>query len=172
MRPTTHIRRFRANPIEGMILLVITTTLVHSIYSLFYSQTGFHPQTLTPMSSNPISEGRMPASASRSLNGVTLSLSTFDFQCNKPLDKDTSSTKIRLTGVLCGLPTDTGTLKIKKAVILNTTNQFNATVFSDGIQKKFSTDYIPLNPGKNQIHVEFVYQSGEKTVHEFLINRT
>jgi hypothetical protein len=154
--PPAHIKRFRANPVELAIFSVITLIFFNSVYNLFFDQQGFHPAALKPMAATPISEGRAPASAAQSLVNV-------DLRCDGNPDKDTTASKVRLTGALCGdgrQPASDATLLVKTHVV-NTANQFAATVFTDVNTGKFSTDYIPLNLGRNPIHLEFTYRDGK-----------
>jgi hypothetical protein len=152
------IRRFRSNPVEVAIFSVITLIFFNSVYNLFWDQQGFHPAALAPMVANPISEsgGRSPASASQAFVNV-------DVKCDTNADQDTTATKVRMTGTLCGdgrAPASDGS-KLVKTMVVNNANKFNATVFTDVNAGKFSTDYIPLNLGKNPIHLEFTYRDGK-----------
>jgi hypothetical protein len=36
---------------------------------------------------------------------------------------------------------------------------------------KFTTDYIPLTPGKNPIHLEFSYMDGKTFKQDYAINK-
>jgi hypothetical protein len=157
-------RKFKANPIEVAILFVITLIFFNSVYNLFYNHNGFHPAALIPMTANPVSEGR-------SLASVSQNLMTWDIKCDKSLEKDTSSNKIRLNGILCGSDPALGATKLLKANIINSANQYNATVFSDVNENKFSTDYIPLETGKNAIRVEFTYIDGKSSVQDLSITK-
>lgn len=154
--PSSNVKRFRANPVELAIFSVISLIFFNSVYNLFYDQQGFHPAALTPMSANPISEGRSPASTSQAFVNV-------DVRCDGNPDKDTTATKVRLTGALCadGRVPASDTTSLVKTQVINNANKFTATVFTDVNSGKFSTDYIPLNLGKNPIHLEFSYRSGK-----------
>ena len=46
------------------------------------------------------------------------------------------------------------------------------TVFTDGVGGKFSTDYIPLNAGKNPVQVEYVLSSGKTVTQNFVVDRS
>jgi hypothetical protein len=164
MNHTQNIGRFRANPVEIAILLIISIIFVNSVYNLLYDHKGFYPTALSPMSSNPISEGRGIASVSQSLM-------TIQIPCEPYLDKDTLANKIRLIGSLCGAELGSGRDPLVKATIVNSLNQFAATVFTDSSTSKYSTDYIPLNQGKNVFHLEFSYLSGKTVSQELQVTK-
>jgi hypothetical protein len=153
--PPHSVRRFRSNPVELAIFAVITLIFFNSVYNLFYDQQGFHPATLTPMVANPVSEGRSPASVSQVYINV-------EVRCDSNPDRDTTASKARITGTLCGdgrVPASDSS-ELAKTTVTNAANNFVATVFADTASGKFSTDYIPLNLGKNPIHLEFSYRNG------------
>jgi hypothetical protein len=157
-------RRFKANPVEVAIFSIITLIFFNSLYNLLYSRGGFVPAALVPMTANPLSEGRKLAS-------IPHSLGSWDIPCNERSEKDTPSSKIRLNGALCGADFSSGASKLIKASITNTTNQYNATVFTDVYEGKFSTEYIPLNEGKNVLHVEFSFFGGTAFRQDYVINK-
>lgn len=160
--PPTHVKRFRANPVELAIFSVITLIFFNSVYNLFYDHQGFRPAALTPMAATPVSEGRSPASA-------TPAFANLDIRCDGNTDRDTTAIKVRLTGTLCGdgrAPASDST-SLVKTLVTNTANKFAATVFTDVSGGKFSTDYIPLNLGKNPIHLEFSYRDGKVVTQDF-----
>jgi hypothetical protein len=162
--PPSHVKRFRTNPVELAIFSVITLIFFNSVYNLFYDQQGFRPAALKPMAATPISEGRSPASAS-----VPQAFVNVGVRCDANADKDTTATKVRLTGMLCGegrAPASDATTLVK-AQVTNTANKFAATVFTDVNSGKFSTDYIPLNLGKNPIRIEFSYRGGKVVTQDF-----
>lgn len=164
MSNSTNIRRFRINPVEGAIFAVVSLIFANSVYNLFYDNRAFNLAALKPMEANPVSEGRAPASVSQSFQNV-------DIRCEGNLDQDTGAAKIRLNGKLCGTDAATDATKLVKAVVVNGANKFNATVFTDTNGGKFSTDYIPLNGGKNPIHMEFIYRSGKTFTQDFTLTR-
>lgn len=157
-------RRFPVNPVEIVILLTITLVFCNSIYNLFYDSRSIRPTALQPMAANPISEGRAPASVASAFMSV-------EVPCDNALERETTASKIRLTGSLCGLGGDTTSAQLIKATVLNGANRFNATVFTDSTSSKFSTDYIPLSTGKNSIHLEFAYRGGKTASQEVLISK-
>lgn len=161
------LRRYRVNPVEIVILLTIAGVFLNSAYDLFYSSQGFHPAALKPMAANPVSEGRSPAS-------ITSSFLSADVACGTNTDRETSASKIRLSGPLCGTDHSAEHQEsdpLLRATVLNEANQFSATVFTDAASGKFSTDYIPLSAGKNQIKVEFSYKSGKVISQDVAFNK-
>jgi hypothetical protein len=165
--PQTHIRRFRTNPVELAIFSVVTLIFVNSLYNLFYDRANFKPTALAPMAANPISESnpRSPASTASVSAQAFLNV---DVRCEAPQDQDTNASKVRLTGPLCGAGAVDGK-DLLKAQVVNNANKFNATVFTDLNAGKFSTDYIPLNTGKNPIKLEFSYRGGRVVTQELSV---
>ena len=155
MNATQHITRFRTNPVEILIFLIISGIFGNSLYELLYIHDGFHPAALSPMTSNPISEGRNIASTAPAASA--LSLSTMDLSCDEQITKDTVSEKMRLTGTLCGETLDSESNSSQKITVTNQTNRFSATVFTGSSSLKYSTDYIPLESGINKIQIEIFH---------------
>lgn len=157
-------RRFKINPVELAIFSVVTLIFLNSVYNLFYDRQGFHPTTLAPMASKPTTEGRAPASVSRLFPNL-------EVQCEKNPEQETTAAKVRLTGTLCGIGAGDAASKLVSTQIVNHANRFSATVFTDVSAGKFSTDYIPLNAGRNSIRVEFTYQGGKTVAHDLNVVR-
>jgi hypothetical protein len=149
-------KRFRVNPVELAIFSMVSLIFMNSVYNLFYDRQGFHPTTLAPMAANPITEGRSPASV-----GQAASSSFVELKCEPAVEQQVQGAKIRLTGKLCA-PEKDAKAKLSQVQITNSTNQYNATVFTDTAAGKFSTDFIPLVAGKNAIAIEFKYGAGAK----------
>lgn len=154
-------KKIRANPIELLILVMISGIFIHSLYQFFYDQPVVNPSALVPMKANPISEGRSPASTQKNLL-------TLELECAPKGEKITSAQKARLSGRLCGNPSSSGA-QLLNASISNLTNQFNATVFAQTDSNQYSTDYIPLAVGKNIIHLEFSFGSDKKFTQDYTI---
>lgn len=162
--PPNTLKHFRTNPVELAIFLAVTGIFANSVYRLFYDSGSFQATALTRMAANPVSEGRSLASTRQSFLNV-------DLRCDAMGEQDTGANKIRLTGPLCGTDAAIDASKLVKAVVFNSANKFNATVFTDTTAGKFSTDYIPLNTGRNPIHVEFSYRGGKIVSQELVLNR-
>ena len=154
--------RFRANPVEIVIFLVALVCFSHSLYNLiFFTQSGHGAPALLSMTANPISEGRTLASTSKAF-------SYLDLSCDPNQTLKTEASKVRLSGALCDLPAVSESNRLEKTAIVNVTNRYSATVFTDLNAAKYSTDFIPLNLGANMIHLEFFYKNG-KTVSKDLV---
>jgi hypothetical protein len=162
--PQQHARRYRVNPVEVAIFSIVTLIFLNSVYNLFYDRQGFNPTALAPMSANPVSEGRAPAS-------VNQAFANLEVKCGSNGEQETTAAKVRLTGTLCGVNAGTEGSKLVKTQIVNNANRFTATVFTDLSVGKFSTDYIPLNTGKNPIHVEFTFQGGKQLANDVIVNK-
>jgi hypothetical protein len=157
-------RRFRINPVEVAIFSVVSLIFVNSVYNLFQDRAGFQPSALAPMASNPVSEGRAPASVAQSFLNL-------DVKCENNGEQETGASKVRLTGTLCGAAPSDDSAKLLKTQIVNNANKFSATVFTDLSAGRYSTDYIPLNTGKNPIRIEFVYQGGKFVTHDIVVSK-
>jgi len=164
MNPARPIRRYRSNPVEVVILTVVAFVSVNSVYHLFYDHPSYTPIALTPMNSNPTSEGRQLASISRPLLNM-------EIQCNETSNQETSANKLRLKGPICGVTPEISGSSLVKTSIINTSNQFNATIFTDIASGQFSTDYIPLKSGENLIRFEFSYESGKTISQDIHVTR-
>jgi hypothetical protein len=71
-------------------------------------------------------------------------------------DKSTAAHWVRLTGRACGVESDDDSVSV-----VNTTNGFSATILP--AQKALTTDYIPLESGRNEIMIRF-QRDGESPV--------
>lgn len=158
--------KYKVNPVEVVILMTLGLVFCNSVYNLFYENQGFHPAALKPMAANPISEGRQLASSAFS----SFQNEETDCEANS-VEKTTQANKIRLSGPLCGADTVTPASQLIKASVINDTNKFSATVFTDTNAAKFSTDYIPLSSGKNQIKMEFSFRGGKVINHDVSVSK-
>ena len=159
MAKPVNIRRFRANPVEVLILSAVTVLFFRSVYNLVYDSQGFQSIQLAGHS-------QMNTAAERSPASVSSTFFNLEVKCDKNTDQDTGANKVRLTGTLCGSSTTNDTSKLVKTVVTNGANKFTATVFTDVNSGKYSTDYIPPNVGQNPIRVEFAYRDGKSFVQE------
>lgn len=157
MGPPPCDKRFRINPVEVIVLMIIGGLLLHSSYRLLRdSQNGMHLEVFSPL---PVNRGI--ASTIRPFQNL-------EIHCGEEFQQQTEASKIRLIGPLCHLAeaqaTPPSTLKVKNAA-----NQFTATVFTDRVNQKFFTDYIPLARGDNPIRVEFQYPNGKSTSQDLIV---
>jgi len=153
----------RLNPVELVIFAVVATGFGLSAYRLIQEQPGAGSAMLAPMASNPVSEqtDRSPAALSPLFGHV-------DFGCKAGQETSVKASKIRISGPICGIEPGTSMISTN---IINSTNQFHATVFSDLSTGKFSTDYIPLNSDKNSIRVEFKFANGKTISHDLTLQK-
>lgn len=152
------------NPLELSIFFAILGVFAFSTYR-FLSDTPTLtalPETRAPGSISDPSQGATSGTAK-----ITGQFSSFGLKCGAldPESLSLHSSKIRITGELCGSNSESPTYgskpKTSRAYVVNQTNRYTATVFVDGPRGKFSTDYIPLEAGSNQIVIKFVAPSGK-----------
>ena len=174
MSQAQRVRRFRANPVEVAIFSIVTLVFTHSVYSLFYDTQSFYPGSFMSRSYASAPPSRDIASASASLSALTGAASQLelDFKCEGSVTQETGASKVRISGPLCGMNETSTAGRLVRATIENKKNQFQATVFTDIYHGKFSTDYIPIETGDNQIKLEFRYFDGSSSVAEVTLKKT
>jgi hypothetical protein len=146
-------RRFKINPVEVGIFSVVALIFVNSVYNLFYEVPTLSGTPLAQVANTDPSDLRAPASQS---------FFNVDIKCEGvSAPQETQASKVRLSGPLCGSDQKADLVRQIKMQIQNVANKYAATVFTDVSTGRFSTDYIPLNAGKNSIHVEFQFPSGQ-----------
>ncbi|MGK5086961.1 hypothetical protein WDW86_05340 [Bdellovibrionota bacterium FG-2] len=172
-------RRLRANPVEILILLAVTAIFGNSIYTLFYDP--FYnrslislPSVFSPLvPSSAIATKPLPGTASnRAPASVTTAPSSFtslEVNCDKPTEVQTTASKVRLTGALCGMTSELETATSPRLSVNSESPKFSATVFTDASTGKFSTEYIPLAQGRNVIHLSFDYSDGKSVKQEIVL---
>ena len=174
MGTTQRVQRFRANPIEITIFGIAALIFSNSVYSLLYDRESFQPNTLTPMHANPLREpNRSMASTASNSSGASLAnskLYSLDLSCDHTISKDLKANRVRLIGTYC--EKDLLASKLLKTEIINRTNHYVATVFSDPENGRYSTDYIPLDSGLNGVRIEFSSTDGKSFVQELNLKRT
>ncbi len=165
-------RRFRINPVELAIFSVVALICVNSVYNLFYDRDGTPSSGIAVL--QPSTKDRAPAS--------TQAAAHLEIRCEEELALETTATKVRLNGPLCGgakaggavhlrEPASSDPSRVLKTTIVNQTNQFTATTFPDSHTRSFSTDYIPLDPGTNRLRVDYLFQDGLSVTQEIVITR-
>ncbi|MBY0470370.1 hypothetical protein K2X30_04315 [bacterium] len=163
---TVHnVRRFKINPVELAIFAVVTMVFLNSVYNLFYDSQNLTKPVETEGSketadaTNPSTMSRSPATSALHSTFMNVEVS-----CEEKISKQVSANKIRILGQLCG------DSPVKTSVI-NKSNQFNATVFTDVTSNKYSTDYIPLKTGENPIHIEFAFAGGKTLAQDLVLTK-
>jgi len=152
----------RLNPVELIIFVVVAAGFGFSARQVFEEKPLDRVAMLSPMASNPISSaGRAPASTEPLLGSV-------DFTCQKDGEASVRASRIRISGPICGMEAGA---RIASTSVLNSANQFRATVFTDLGSRRFSTDYIPLNSDKNRIQVEFKFADGRQLSRELVLHK-
>jgi hypothetical protein len=177
MGDTQAPRHFRINPVELAIFSLISLVFLKSVYNLFYDQQGLHPSTVVSLT--PEGPEAKALAAQAGVAGTPLFLN-YDLRCDANTDQNTSAGKVRLTGVLCAAngavvdgrsPASSEQARIEQITVTNLANKFSATVFTDSNAGKFSTDYIPLNLGRNPIEVQFTYVGGKSFTRSFSVEK-
>lgn len=157
--------RFPANPIEVVIFSVVTLIFVNSLYGLVHEQGGVHPRALVAMSSSPLTEGRRHLASSRTKEFAGVGLT-----CDTQQVRDTKANRVRLMGAICGMSSAQPLRRVSEITVAHATNRFHATVFPDYDLRRYTTDYIPLVPGSNSIHVEFKFGDGQTLAQDLTVN--
>lgn len=163
--PKRTLKRFHVNPLELVIFFAVAGIFGHSVYRLFYAAGDFQPNALTQLTANPLTEGRAPAARAQS------TFKSLEVRCETNSESETTAQKVRLAGPLCGADAQGGVGQLLKTTVTNSANRFAATVFLDTSGGRFSTDYIPLNTGKNPISLEFVYRGGKTVTEQWTLTR-
>lgn len=95
----------------------------------------------------------------------------FTLPCDGALSRFASGVvQVRISGHLCDKPGARPARAISSSEIRNTTNGFSATVFFPK-SDSFTTDYITLSPGKNQIRILHQLKAGGRVERDFVIER-
>ncbi|MEN9722806.1 MAG: hypothetical protein RJB38_792 [Pseudomonadota bacterium] len=155
----------RLNPIELVIFTVVAAGFGYSAYQFLEQRPQFQAQMLAPMTSSPVSESnRSPASVAPLFGSV-------QFGCKSGQMGSVRASKIRISGPICGMEAHAQRPQLTGTTVVNSANQFQATVFTDLGAGRFSTDYIPLNSDKNAIRLEFKFKDGKTVSHDLLLQR-
>ncbi len=162
------IHRSRTNPVEIAIFSIVTLVLFHSLYTLFYDDKPFYhaslAQAIAAQQTDQVQ--REPASSQAP------ALLEVKIDCETPVKiESTSANGVKISGPLCGTDLEESGNKLAETNIVNATNHFSATVFTDTELGKFSTDYIPLTVGNNVLKMNFKYASGEHFDNEFVVTK-
>jgi hypothetical protein len=168
--------RYKTNPIEILLLSVIFVIFCNSVYQLFEKQGSFQALALLPRKWSPNSPAGLSIPAPRSPASTDVSSSTLlnlPLSCEKPSTEPSSThaTRVRLLGSFCDGHSPEISKEHSSATspsdwnihIKNLTNRADATVFLELNRHRFSTDYIALSPGMNQISVDI--RSGDQPIH-------
>lgn len=156
MGSTSQFRRFKTNPVEIAIFAVVTILFGHSVWRLFHESANYKPNALTSMSSNPLTEGRAPASVhtgevgagalnmlTKLMGAATASqpattsvqspLASIEFRCKDMSATDTGAQKIRLIGASCAPLVANPTARQPASVTSTPTEAASATEVAEGL---------------------------------------
>lgn len=126
------------------------------------------PQDRAPASQHNINISEAGPNGTR-LNGQ---VETLDLKCitnGQVMEHQTQARHLRIVGRIC--PTEPiKAAKYPSPDIVNETNGFLATVFVPE-SNLFTSDYIYLAQGKNQVRLTWESEKGEKIQSEFVIKR-
>ena len=151
MQRQSDSKKYLINPFEILVFFSSLSIFFGSLYSYLMSEKTFPSHSLLSIQSRPTSEGRKVASASSLFK-------TLEFQCLNPEDVVTEVKKVRIVGHICSMNKELADpSQLISSKIINSTHLFEATVFAQTDSREFSTDYIPLTPGENTIHIEFLF---------------
>jgi len=148
-----------------LIFCIVALVFANSVYNLVFDKQGNRPVAMNRPEAQP--------EATQTLQ----SFLNLEMDCDTLKDQETTASRVRLVGPYCGTGNDNRApaaegIRVVKTQIVNSSNQFTATIFTDSSSGKFSTDYIPLNPGKNLIRIDFVYEDGKNTTRELTLNKS
>jgi hypothetical protein len=181
--PKTPGKRFGINPVEIAVFSLTVLAFSYSVFnllsfpntpSILLSAQAADPKYApgTPLATLASNDLRSPASVNNHpiLNIEVGCQASQNPQPEVQPDSQTTAGKVRLNGALCDIP-KLDSSSVLKTQIVNNSNRYLATVFTDLNSGKFSTDYIPLSNGRNAIHLEFVYSGGKTFSKDFVINK-
>ena len=165
--------RFKA--VEMGIFAVVSLIFLNSVYNLFTDgkfigdndrQALSQPKPAVLPIGEKAGDGRQISS--EGISGFV----PYETRCQTSGEVfETKAAKVRILGPFCGASgrqlagASAGDTKAEAALtdykIENVTSHYTATVFSDHASGKFSTDFIPLEPGENKVIMEFKYRNGK-----------
>ena len=157
---TQSTRNKTFNPIELGIFLAFSVVFLKSVLGLMNGKGGLQVRVSPQAQQGHAQEARQPAS-------LAAEFTTLEFNCQSHITQATAAQKVRITGPLCGMESQSEHIKTD---ITNLSNQTKGTAFNHPNQT-FLTDYIPLELGENQIVLKFVYQNGKTISQTITLNR-
>lgn len=171
MGQTPSQKRFRINPIEMGIFAIVGALFLNSVYNLFYESPAFQTEASRGLWSKTTE--RAPASSKRGETASSSLMGQITVPCQAPGQTqaiqipNTNAMRVRLLVQLC----ESDVVKQAEVKNLTLTRPFEATVFADKSQDSFSTDYIPLEVGRNEISVHVTLASGKVTDRKLEVTR-
>ncbi|MGE4233412.1 MAG: hypothetical protein AB7F43_08800 [Bacteriovoracia bacterium] len=142
------LKPLKRKTLERFILGGVFVFLSLSAYELLFS--------VSPASSEASRHIASENKIEKQSSGLREKFLTYNLPCEAPNQHETTATKIRISGPLCSgnKPIRRPALTEKERLTAkaeNATNKYIATVFYDQIDDRYSTEFIPLEPGANQI---------------------
>ena len=148
------IKRYRSNPVEVAIFTGLLLVFAHSAYEFTQNPSVTLSQVFQDLTSRTPASELKTTPSSPTLPGQTLNLKCED------QSQVVTTAKVRMSGNLCLAASDTfGPLT--RATVTNVTAKTAGNVFADTSEGRFSTDFITLMPGTNEIHFEFSDSRGK-----------
>ncbi|MEW6057535.1 MAG: hypothetical protein AB1540_13060 [Bdellovibrionota bacterium] len=168
---------------EISIFCVVSLIFLNSVFQLFTDgRFSNEPGRLPIALEKP--DSRTPAQSQQAPAANIDNFVPYETKCTSTGEFfQTNAAKIRIAGSLCGAPIDNRQVSsasgasepapagFSEAKIENKSTNFNATVFHDQVGGKFSTDFIPLEQGKNRIELLFKYKNGKKFPFQLIVER-
>lgn len=133
-----------------------------------YASNAFADLVRLPASLPAALPEMVPAFAPQVKTAAPVQMNVFTLPCwdkKDALIKDTSARWVRLTGKACQLAPAEGTVTVR-----NLSNGYMATVF-DAQPGDMTTDFIPLQSGKNDILIRFESEPGVALESQFTFMR-
>ncbi len=158
--------KFRINPIELGIFSLVVLVFLNSAYNLIDEGSDLKLSALSPEHEIPSIQTRGPAS--RKTTSTQL-LENTQLSCNGDTSETTTAAKIRFSGEVClprakigpSMPSfasrPAGAPSFQGASISVPASGHEANVFVDLSSGKYTTDYIPLRLGQNEVRVDFKF---------------
>ena len=155
--------KFRA--VEVGIFSIVSLVFLNSVYNLFTDGRLLGSAERKPLAVQPAST-QGDGKGTDAVAGFV----PYETKCQPSGEVfETSAAKVRILGPFCGSSgrtiagdgTSKGDPSLTDYRIENSTSRYTATVFSDFAAGKFSTDFIPLEPGPNKVIMEFRYRGGK-----------
>ncbi len=156
----------RVNPVEIFVLCVVGGMCAFSLFQLVQNPPELAATAERGLASQVVRENAVAQARSRSFLSLELN------QCGANLDQPpTTASRARLVGTLCGFDPAAGTAQLVGTQVSNAKSGYSATVFTDLREGRFSTEYIPLQPGPNVLTIRFDYRGGKSFTQEIEITK-
>ena len=169
--------KHKLNTIELALFSVVGVIFLNSVYRLV---------TDGPALNRSYDEiKRKPASVTEEVFNKKDFL-IYNTNCTSPELISTTASKVRIEGANCGAPSLLKSKRSPGSTTLNTENlehplstsqvtnkisHFSGSLIFEPETNKFSTEFIPLELGKNNVHLDFKYKTGKSVPLDIEITR-